>query len=229
MVTTLHMQSLFSSMGMDLLYSFVIIVVSLMVYYGTKELYELSNHKGIKYFRLAFLSFALAYFFRSLIKFLLLTLNFRELMELRTQVIGIASVWLFMYFSAMAIFYLLFGVMYKKWEDKNFIIYIFHAIAFFIGLIVILSRNGLVYFYMNIILLAFVIAILIYSYKDSKKKKRGINLYAIYVLLFVFWIINIIDILVPSFFATYQLFIYMVSIGIFLTILYKVLKKCGGV
>lgn len=42
-------------LGTEVIYSFVIIVCSLMIYFGTKELYELSSYKGIKYFRQAFL------------------------------------------------------------------------------------------------------------------------------------------------------------------------------
>jgi len=38
----------------EIIYSFVIIVCSLMIYFGTKELYKLTSHKGIKYFRLSF-------------------------------------------------------------------------------------------------------------------------------------------------------------------------------
>ncbi|PIN90125.1 hypothetical protein COU57_04485 [Candidatus Pacearchaeota archaeon CG10_big_fil_rev_8_21_14_0_10_32_14] len=218
----------FATLGMDMLYSFVIIVTSLMVYFGTKELYELSNHKGIKYFRLAFLSFAIAYFFRLLIKFLLLSLNIRELMELSTQLIGVVSLWLFMYFSAMSIFYLLYSVMWKRWSGKDFILYIFHALAFVIGLIVTFTPSAKLYLLINLFLFLFVIVIVLFSYIDSKKKKKGINLYGIYLLLFAFWIINITDILIPSFLQTYQLLIYAISIGIFLAILYKVLRKCGG-
>ena len=61
--------------GAELIYSFVIIACSLMVYYGTKELYELSSYKGIKYFRQAFLFFAIAYFFRYSIRFILSFFN----------------------------------------------------------------------------------------------------------------------------------------------------------
>jgi len=43
--------------GTELIYSFVIMLCSLMVFFGTKQIYELSSHKGIKYFRLAFLFF----------------------------------------------------------------------------------------------------------------------------------------------------------------------------
>ena len=55
-------------MGAELIYSFVIILCSLLIYFETKELYELSSHKGIKYFRRSFLFFGIAYFVRYFIK-----------------------------------------------------------------------------------------------------------------------------------------------------------------
>ena len=48
------------NIGTEIVYSFVIIVCSLMIYFGTKELYKLTSHKGIKYFRQSFLFFAFA-------------------------------------------------------------------------------------------------------------------------------------------------------------------------
>ena len=45
--------------GAEIIYSFVIIVCSLMIYFGTREIYNLSSYKGIKYFRQAFLLFAI--------------------------------------------------------------------------------------------------------------------------------------------------------------------------
>ena len=68
--------------GSEIIYSFVIIVCSLMIYFATKELYELSKHKGIKYFRLSFLFFAIAYFFRSFIK---IVLFYFDKQEIRTE------------------------------------------------------------------------------------------------------------------------------------------------
>ena len=66
--------------GAELIYSFVIIVCSLMVYYATKEMYELSSYKGIKYFRQAFLFFAIAYFFRYFIQFFLVFFNIKDIL-----------------------------------------------------------------------------------------------------------------------------------------------------
>ncbi|MFA7708088.1 MAG: hypothetical protein WCX73_04000 [Candidatus Pacearchaeota archaeon] len=217
--------------GAELIYSFVIIVCSLMVYYGTKELYELSSHKGIKYFRLAFLFFAVAYFFRYSIRFILSFFNIKTMHELLPTTMGPTgplTLFLFMYFSSIAVFYLLYSVMWKKWNGNFKTIYIFHALAIVISLISILSNKEEILLGINIFLLAIVSFIYYIVHRESKAKKKRHHLYIVYMLLFIFWILNIIDILIPSFLQKFQLLIYLISSGIFLTILYKVLKKTGN-
>ena len=210
--------------GAEIVYSFVIILCSLMIYFGTKELYKLTSHKGIKYFRKSFLFFALAYFFRSFIK---LTLFYFDVGEIRALLptFGNITLFIFMYFSSMAIFYLLYSVMWKKWQSAS-TIPVFHLLAFIIAMTTLLSRDPTIYFLINILLFAFISLTVYMSYKQSKKNKSH-SLYLIYLMLFIFWIFNIIDILVPNFLQLFQLLIYLASIGIFLTIFYKVIKKTG--
>jgi hypothetical protein len=205
----------------EIIYSFVIIVCSLMIYFGTKEIYKLSSQKGIKYFRLSFLFFALAYFFRSFIKIALFYFKKNELRNI-LPVFGSVTLFIFMYFSSMAIFYLLYSVMWKKWKSKS-TIYLFHLTAIIFATTITFFRNQLIYFLINILLFIFILITVFISYKQSKKK--SINLYIIYLLLFVFWILNILDILILNFLRTTQLLIYLFSLGIFLLILYKVIKK----
>jgi hypothetical protein len=211
-----------AGIGGEIIYSFVIIACSLMIYFGTKELYKLTSHKGIKYFRLSFLFFALAYFFRSFIKIILLYFEKSELITF-LPIFGSITIFIFLYFSSMAIFYLLYSVLWKKWKSE-LTIYLFHLLALIIATTTLLSRNTSTYFLINILLFVFISLTVYISYKQSKKKKKH-NLYIIYLLLFVFWIFNVIDILVPNFLQIFQLFIYLVSIGIFLTIFYKVIRK----
>jgi membrane-associated HD superfamily phosphohydrolase len=218
-------------LGAELFYSFVIILCSLMIYFGTRELYELSSYKGIKYFRQAFLFFAIAYFFRSFIKFIVLYFNVEGVIDFSPLVFGATGLLtqlFFMYFSSMAIFYLLYSVMWRKWNHSSFKIYLFHGLAFAMGLISILSRNPAVYFGLNLFLLFVVVSVVYISHQTLKDKKKGSSLYLVYVLLSAFWILNIIDALIPKFFQGFQLFIYMASTGIFLFILYRVIKKTGS-
>lgn len=211
--------------GTEILYSFVIIVCSLMIYFGTKELYELTSHKGIKYFRQAFLFFAFAYFFRSLIKTIIFYFNVQGIYQIPRilfhPIFAQATMLLFMYFSFMAVFYLTYSLMWKKWNQQG--IYIFHIIAIIISFMT-LSRSVVIYIVINIILSIFVLTVFILSRNQSKKIGK---LHLIYLLLLFFWILNILDIMLPKFLKTYQLLIYLVSTGIFLTILYKVLRTVG--
>lgn len=206
----------------EIIYSFIIIACSLMIYFGTKELYNLTSHKGIKYFRQAFLFFALAYFFRSFIKIILFYFEKSELLTF-FPIFGSITLFMFMYFSSMAIFYLLYSVMWKKWKWKSTIL-LFHLTSLAIATTTILFRSPTAYLIINILLFAFISLTVYLSHKQPKKKKPT-NLYIIYLMLFFFWILNIIDILVPNFLQTFQLFIYLTSLGIFLSILYKVIKK----
>lgn len=212
----------------EIIYSFVIIVCSLMIYFGTKELYELSSYKGINYFRKAFLFFALAYFFRSFIKFVIVYFGAREIMEiLPAYYFGAITLFVFMYFSAMAVFYLLYSVMWKKWSNEPNRIYLFHGLALIIAAITTVTRSPLIRFGMNFLLFLFVAVVAYYAHTEANSKK-GHGLYAIYLLLLLFWIFNILDILTPHYLQTFQLFVYLASSCIFLTILYKVIKKTGS-
>ena len=214
--------------GTEIFYSFLIIVCSLMIYFGTKELYELSSYKGIKYFRQAFLFFALAYFFRSFIKFVMSYFNIIEIFKIYPRFFfGEFTLFVFMYFSSMAIFCLLYSIMYKKWDGGNKI-YLFHALAAIIALIMVLFKYQIVYLALNLILLLFIILVVVLSHRESVIKGKKSKLYVIYILLLAFWILNILDILIPDFFQGFKLLIYFASSGIFLAILYKVIKKIGN-
>lgn len=213
--------------GTEIIYSFIIIVCSLMIYFGTKELYELSSYKGLKYFRLSFLFFAIAYFFRSFIKFLIVYFDIRRIIEISPRLFWSVTLFLFIYFSSMAIFYLLYSVMWKKWQGKSKRIYLFHILAITLAILNVFATTPLVYFASNILLFFFILIIVGVAYLNVKSKAHGHSLYVIYLLLFIFWILNILDILVPNFFGSLQLLIYLASSGIFLTILYRVIKKTG--
>lgn len=217
-----------SGIGAELIYSFVIVICSLMVYYATKEMYELSSYKGIKYFRQAFLFFAVAYFFRYFIQFFLVLFNIKDILEFSPMYIGWISLFIFLFSSSMAVFYLLYSVMWKKWNHSKLRIYLFNLLALIIALVGTFFRGIVVSLALNIILLLFILFILFIAYKDSRNKRKGKSLFIIYMLLSVFWILNVIDILIPQFLQIYRLIIYLASILLFMTILYKVLKKIGN-
>jgi hypothetical protein len=214
--------------GAELIYSFAIIVCSLMIYFGTKNLYELSSYKGIKYFRQAFLFFAIAYFFRSIIKFILIFSEIREIFDFSPRIFGVFALFIFMYFSTMAVFYLLYSVVWKRWNGSSKKVYLFHVLAFVISFLTVALRRMEFHLIINLLLLVFVGFVIYVAYKHTRNRKKGRELYTIYFLLFIFWVLNIVDTVVPSFLSTFKLVIYIVSLAIFMLILYKVLRKSGS-
>lgn len=226
--------TLLQGVGTEAIYSFVIIICSLMIYRSTKEMYELSSYKGLKYFRDSFLLFAIAYFFKSFITLLLVYSGATRIIEINPMFIGIITLFVFMYFSSLAVFYLVYSLMWKRLNGKSGILGIFHILSIAIAFITITTNQVGMLFGVNLFILAIAIFGLVITHKESKNnkesknKKKGNNIYVIYTLLFIFWILNIIQVLIPSFLHFSQILIYLASLGIFLSILYKVLKKTGS-
>lgn len=215
---------LHQTVGLDLIYSFVIIFVSLMIYFGTKELYELSNHKGIKYFRLAFLFFALAYAFRFLTQFLVLSLGMPRTFNTSLGAISAIALMLFMYASTAAIFYLWASGHWKWFNKKTYAPMILHLIALALAFFVIATQHILL---LLVIQLVLVFTLAMTTYRRDKKKKGARQTYVIHLLLGVFWALSILDLIVPNALFQMQIIIYLLSISLFLFLLYKVIKKTG--
>jgi len=214
-----HMMGM--GMSSEIIYSFVIIFCSLLVYFGTKEIYELSSHKGIKYFREAFLFFAIAYFFRFLIKVIFISFNLYGSADFIHLFLKPVSLFLFVYFNSMGIFYLLYSVLWKK-VNKNFL-QMFQFVAAILAFMSLFFRSFYLNLSINLFLLFFVAGAFFMAHKNSKKKK--ISMYTIYLLFLIFWSLNVLDVLIPNFLMTFQILINLSSISIFLIILYKVLKN----
>jgi len=229
------MKGMMASLGLgtEIIYSFVIIVACLMIYFGTKELYNLTSHKGIKYFREAFLFFALAFFFRSFVKTFFLMGDPRTLKSI-LPTFGTISTFLFTYFITIAVFFLIYSMFWKKLEkyDSNKskkhppTIYFLHIISIAIALIVILTGNPWIALIINIALFLLIILSIYFLHKNKKEKNNSLG--TIYTLLSLFLLLNIIDIIIPNALQLSQIFIYLVSSFIFLWILYKVLRKTGS-
>jgi len=208
----------------ELVYSIIVMVSCLIIYFKTSEIYKLTSHKGIKYFRMTFLFFAAAYFLRFFSKILILGLILLETRPPSREFIPLTSL-LLLYTGFMATFYLLYGLS-RKIFGKNLpeTTDIFHVIA-------ILLSSIIVFLGMPIIFIAIILSLLFYllfvgysDYIKSKKKKGLPQFYIVYFLLMLFSMFNIVDILIPDVFGMTKILIYFFSISLFLLILYKVLK-----
>ncbi|NQV08968.1 hypothetical protein HQ529_03905 [Candidatus Woesearchaeota archaeon] len=200
----------------ELVFSVIIILLCAFIYFKTKEVYELTKHKGIGYFRNAFLFFGLAYLFR----FFVALANLADIsLYFHRHYIMIISLVFTSFLSTIAILSLVFASIWKKIKTKNP-----HYALILIAVVtsVLTLVFGSVYLLTLINLGLFLFAIIV-TYLNHKKSKKFSQLYIIYILLFVFWIFNLFN-LIPNRFISFELRTigYMVSISIFWVIYHKV-------
>ena len=83
-----------------------------------------------------------------------------------------------------------------------------------------------IYLGINIILFFLLAAGICIMHRNNKGNKKN-RFFIVYILLFAFWLLNVVDILIPTVIGAYQLTVYLISLGIFMLILFKVLKRAG--
>jgi len=207
----------------ELVYSIILTISCLIIYFKTSEIYKLTSHKGIKYFRMTFLFFAASYFLRFFTKMLVLGLFLSGTRPHAREVIPLTSL-LLLYTGFMATFYLLYGLSRKRLgkilpettDVLHVVAIVLSSIIVFLGIPIILIA----------IILSFLLYLLFVGYSDYTKsrKKTSSQFYIVYFLLILFSMLNIVDIIIPDVFGVIQTLIYVFSISLFLLILYKVLK-----
>lgn len=208
-------------LAIELVYFLVIAVICLLIYFKTKEIYKISQHRGIFYFRNIFLYFFLAYFFR-LTGVGLIMLDDPTALEI-PRMLYQASLFFAGYFSTMAILSLAMAMLIRnvKKESKS-AYYALHAIALVLSLLVATRRSSSILLMMQTAILACALAI--FFIKTHKEKMRSFSQNKVtYVLLAIFWIINLlafsripIELKIP---------LYVISAGIFLSIFLRVRKR----
>lgn len=207
-------------MAVELVFAIVIIVLCMMIYFRTKELYTLTRHKGIRYFRNTFLFFALAFAFRFVFHLLGISgagFNF----HLPRELMGPLPLLVTGYFSTIAIFYLLFSLLWKKIAFRHFLV-VSHVLALSVAIIVFLFRSPQI---LALVQLIIIVATLVLAYLRSRHSKSFSNLFGIYLLLFVGWLANII-VLSPRWVIPFEakLVSYCISMAVFGAIFYKVYR-----
>ena len=202
------------NLATEIIYSLVVLIACLLIYFEVSKLYKLTDYKGIRYFQNTFLFFAIAYFFRFLSKPVV-----RSLFGIRMYYFNILILLVFVYASCVAVFYLIYSLVWKRlgglWVEV-----LIHIISVVIALAVLLTGNIWIFIIVNL-------ALLIYAFiaVNLQRKNKKFKMYLIYLLIVVFSILNLVDILVPNFLFGLQLWIYIFSVVLFMFLLYKVLKE----
>lgn len=169
----------------ELIYTTIIVIFCYLIYHKTKEIYNLTKYKGIHYFRNTFLFFALAYALRFILHLLFIGgsafdifLPGRLLQPILMVPVG--------YLSTMAIFYLMYSVIWKKIKNNHFLIFS-NVIAILVSIIAFISRSPQITTFVQFTLIVFTL-IMIFTKQNKNKKLSQVRI--LYILLFLFWLFN---------------------------------------
>ena len=205
--------------GLEAISSILIIVLCLLIFHKTKEMYQLTKDKGLLYFRYSFLFFALAYVFRFCLFFLRQS-SIASVHDL--PIITVALLFATGYSSTVAILYLTMSELWKimgRFKPS----YVVHGMAVIISILAFASKSQLLVAMVQLVLLMGIIVISILWKQVSKRKHLVIT--SIYVMLFLFWIANLLAWGPPGVPPiSIRIALRVVSVAIFIVIFYKVFK-----
>jgi len=208
--------------GTELVYTIVILILCFLVYLKTKEIYDLTKHKGIQFFRYAFLFFGLAYASRLFLYLIIIGNSQLSRFLIHRRTIMPLFNLLVAYFSTMAILNLMYSTIWKKINSEHFLTFS-NIIALVIAVIAFVSKSPMI---VSIIQLALLLITIIISTKTHNKKTKNISTTRkLYLLISLFWLINLF-VLSPKSFLPFELkvFFQLISVLVFITIYHKVTK-----
>jgi len=206
---------------LELAFTIISFVFCIIIFFKTKESYDLTKHVGIKYFRDAFLFFGLSYVLRFIFGIFMIT----ELAEHPHP--GGPGGWTGMlffilllgYFSTAGILYLLFGSVWKKVHTKYTPI-IIHGAAIILSLAAFLTRSHIILLIVQSVLLILAVVLNL-----VQPKKKVTNTRVLYFLILAVWLINlwIIDRRRP-YSLEIEILFQIISLLVFVLIIRKISK-----
>lgn len=220
------MPQMFANFGIEVVYSLLILILCLVVFYKTKDLYDLTEHKGIKYFRLAFLFFGISYLLRIALSLVIVYSDLVTGFGFQRQMNELYVLIPFAYFSFLAIISLTYSLVWNRIKLGKLNEAVFMNILSVILLLSVLFGH-LAFFQVQliIVILCFVI-IIILSEKKHKKKHHFSKLKISYILLLVFWVLNmwIFSLII---FIQAKLTLYIISLLLFIYLTIHIIIKTG--
>jgi len=213
-------------LAIELAYFLAVIALCLIIYKKTNTIYQISQHKGLYYFRNIFLFFSLAYLFRLIhIIFVLSQELFFPGLPLR---LFFPFTFFFVgFFGTMAILSLSMAALIKTTklvEDKK-APYMLYIIALALSLAVALTRSNPALMVLQAVLLATAILVVFLKPGEKKTKKLLSQNRLTFLLLAVFWIVNLLAFtrhLAPF---HVKIPLYVLSISVFASIFLRVEKR----
>ncbi|OIO66422.1 hypothetical protein COY28_04745 [Candidatus Woesearchaeota archaeon CG_4_10_14_0_2_um_filter_57_5] len=212
-----HMGPPLPAITLELLYLLIILGLCAYVYVRLKDIASLSKHKGIFHFSNIFLYFGIAYLVRSVLVIMPL-LRQEFLIPWPRQWMSVAMAVVF-YSSTMAAFSTVLAAMYRRIKEPDWLQLALHIVSAVLAFVAWLSRSyPLLLIIQSVIMLGAIVAILLDTRMHSHNKVT-------YILLFIFWLCNVLLtarwLLPPS----SQALFYALSIAVFASVSFRVRKR----
>ncbi|MEK6935937.1 MAG: hypothetical protein AABW67_04050 [Nanoarchaeota archaeon] len=199
-------------------YSVLIALICFIIVFKTDRLFRVSHHQGIRYFRNAFFFYGIAFILRYLLAKPIYFVNIKIIFE---------------FVMAMASFFLLYSLIWKKIEGEeksisslfNFRIFVFYGFALIIAVLDSIWQSYNFLFSSQIIVFGLASIISYNNYKNSKKNSF-LGLYFTVMILSLFaWIFNFVwGIFLGLMRLRWVANIYALNVLVFLIFLYGVIK-----
>ena len=207
--------------GAEMLYTLLIVIFCSLIYFSTREIYNLTKHKGIQFFRYAFMFFGLAYASRLLLFLMIFGTDNMFGFSMKRIAIMPASNLIVAFLSTMAILYLAYSTLWKKINSEHFLTFA-NLIALFIGVIAFVSHSTL---FLSLIQLILIIITGALIFKNHKPEKKHYGTKALYLVIFGFWFISLLVLQSRNFMPfEFKLVLQLISVAAFMYIYLKVSK-----
>lgn len=207
----------------DLAFTLLAVLFCFLIYLKTRETYRLTQHKGIGYFRDAFLFFGLSYALRFLFGITMLSRIAFDLVLPRAMLMPFVFFMppLLGYFSTIGIFYLIFSTVWRRFNNRHLLVF-GHGSAIILSIVSFITGSTLVLLCLQCAFLGAAVTLKFVTHRKGEKMSRTKLLY---ILVAVLWFINLLvmDRRRP-FPLEIEIFFQLVSLAVFAVIYCKISK-----
>ncbi|MGV8141460.1 MAG: hypothetical protein ACP5NW_03400 [Candidatus Woesearchaeota archaeon] len=204
----------------ELIFTLIALIFGLLIYYKTKESYELTKHPGIRYFRDAFLFLGLSYLLRFFFSVIFLS---RIIIDAPIQKYFMMPIFMILlgYFSTIGLWCLILSSTWKQFKERKSYLIIGNIFAIAVSFISFITHSPAIMLYVQLTLVLFyIIATLI----SSSEKKKFTQIKIIYIFVALLWIINLLTAGRPMLPREFGILSQVIAICLFAAIYHKISK-----
>jgi hypothetical protein len=205
---------------LEIVFTLVALVLGLLIYFKTKESYELTKYPGLRYFRDAFLFLGLSY----LLKFFFSAVSLSRIavdMFMPRDTMSPLFMILLGYFSTIGLWCLIMSSTWKQLGDMKKYLILGNIFAIAVSVISFMTHSPSSMLYIQLVL---ILSYIILTVISPKEKKRFTQTKILYFLVALLWIVNLLTADKPMLPREFGILGQIVAIVLFSIIYHKISK-----